>query len=280
MTTVAILGAGDLGGATAHALAAADRVSRVILVDAKASVAAGKALDLQQMGAILGVHTRLSGTDDVSRITGCDVVVVADRFGGHEWRDDDGLAVLTAARAAIGSAPLVFGGVAQAELLATLAREAGFPRARLIGSAPGALASAIRAIVAVEARCSPAEVSLGILGHPPSNLVVAWSDASIGGAALERVLSAAQLARIEARVSHLWPPGAYALGAAAARVVHAVLEGSRQTLGVLTVLEGEFGARGRAGIVPALLAPAGIVHVRTPSLSTRERVQLDSALRT
>ncbi len=285
MTTVAILGAGDLGGATAHALAAADRVSRVILVDAAAGVAAGKALDLQQMGAILGVHVQLSGTDDISRVTGCDVVVLADRFGSHggghsEWRDDDGLGLLRMSATAIGRAPLVFAGIAQGGLIATAAGEAGIARGRLIGSAPEALAGAIRAIVAVEARCSPAEVSLAVYGDLPGHPVVAWSDASIGGAAVERVLSAAQLARIESRVGHLWPPGPYALGAAAARVVHGLVESSRQAVSVLTMLDGEFGARRRTGVVPALLAPAGIVHARTPVLTTRERVQLDSALRT
>ena len=41
------------------------------------------------------------------------------------------------------------------------------PRARLIGSAPEALVSAITAIVAMEAGCSPREVMLTVLGAPP-----------------------------------------------------------------------------------------------------------------
>ena len=63
MSTVAILGAGELGGAIAHALAARGSVSRVLLIDPHGQVAAGKALDIQQAGAITGFHTRLEGTD-------------------------------------------------------------------------------------------------------------------------------------------------------------------------------------------------------------------------
>ena len=52
MTNVAILGAGDLGGAVAHALAARGRIRDLTLVDESAGVAAGKALDLMQSSPI------------------------------------------------------------------------------------------------------------------------------------------------------------------------------------------------------------------------------------
>ena len=67
---VCIIGAGDIGGAVAHALARSERVSRVLLIDADAKVAAGKALDIQQSGAVDLFHVRLDGTDDVSRVAG------------------------------------------------------------------------------------------------------------------------------------------------------------------------------------------------------------------
>ena len=46
--TVCILGAGELGGAVAHALARGERVRRVLLIDEAGSIASGKALDIQQ----------------------------------------------------------------------------------------------------------------------------------------------------------------------------------------------------------------------------------------
>jgi malate dehydrogenase len=267
MPTVAIIGAGDLGGAVAHALAARDRVARILLVDAAETVAAGKALDIQQMGAIEGFHTRLAGTGEQSRITGCAVCVVADEAATMNMRLERYL----------GDAPLVFAGPMQAGTLLAAVRDAKVPRRRVLGSAPEAYRAAVTAIVALEARCSPREIALTVLGTP-GRFVVPWSEASIGGYALERVLSQVQLARIEARAAKLWPPGAYTLGLAAARVAEALVESSRQPLSVLTVLNGEFGVKDGVGALPALLAPDGIAHTRLPTLSTRERVLVETSL--
>ena len=134
-------------------------------------------------------------------------------------------------------------------------------------------------MVAIEAQCSPTEIGLTLLGAPPRGFVVPWSEASIGGHALERVLTQVQLSRIEGRVAHLWPPGPHALGLAAARVAEALLTTSRRTFSVLTVLGGEFGARERRGRSACAAVHSGHRrHVRVPALTTRERVQVENAL--
>src|SRR5688572_12590093 len=127
MLTAAIIGAGDLGGATAHALASRDRLSRIVLVDASGTVAAGKALDIQQMGAVDGFHTRVDGTADTAQIIGCDVCIVADKFGktSTEWQGDEGTAMLARLRGSLGDAPVVLAGASQGDLLAGAVRDAG-----------------------------------------------------------------------------------------------------------------------------------------------------------
>jgi malate dehydrogenase len=250
----------------------------VLLLDDHGNVAAGKALDIQQSGPIDGFHTQLEGTDDPARIIGSSVCVVADRVGtAGEWRGDEGLAHLARLRSYIADAVVVFAGAAQAGLVLSAAHEGGYRRERLVGSASEALASAVRAIAAMEARCSPAEIHLTVLGAPP-DLVVLWSEASVGGYSLERVLSQVQLNRIRLRAARLWPPAAYTLGLAAAVTVEAIVASSRRALSLLTVLGGEFGVRNRVGALPVQLAPSGIVQTRVPSLSTRERVLVETAL--
>jgi malate dehydrogenase len=278
MKSVAIIGAGDLAGAAAQALAARDHVSRVLLVDTSAKVAAGKALDIMQAGAIAGFHARLDGTDDLTRVTGCDVCIVADRVAAADWQGDEGLAMLRRLIPYLSSVPLVFAGAHQASLIELAGRELGVPRTRLVGSVSEALASATRSIVAMEARCSPREVALTVLGAPPGRFVVPWSEAAIGGYALDRVLDQVQVARIEARAASLWPPGPYALGLAAARVAEAILDSSRASFAVLTMLAGEFGATTRVATLPVLLSATGIVHTRVPALNPRERVLVGTAL--
>ena len=277
---MAIVGAGDIGGACAQALAAHDLVGHILVIDAAVDAAAGKALDIQQAGAINGVHARLEATGDESRAIGCAAYVVADRFaaGSPEWQGEEGLALIKRLSDASPDSPIVFAGAKQTGLIQASSREARIPARRLIGSAPEALASAVAAIVAMEARCSPDDVAVAVLGTPPASFVVPWSDASIAGYALERVVSQVELRRIEARVARLWPPGPYALGAAAARVVEAMLQDSRRSYNVETVLGGEFGVSDRVGAVPAVLASHGVAHTRVPALNTREQVQLDTAL--
>src|SRR5688572_30963039 len=85
MATICIVGAGELGGATAHALARGERVRRVLVIDEDGTIAAGKALDIQQSGAVEGFHTRVDGTNDLTRVAGAAVAVVAD--SGRPPRD-------------------------------------------------------------------------------------------------------------------------------------------------------------------------------------------------
>jgi malate dehydrogenase len=274
------VGAGSIGGATAQALATSDDIGRVLLVDDLGDAAAGKALDIQQSGAVDGFHTALQGGSDETWLAGCSVCIVADRLDSSrgEWQGDDGLAMLERIARYLGGAPIVFAGVSQVELLGRAAGELSLPRSRLIGSSTEALTSAIRAIVALEARCSPREVMLTVIGRPPTGFVVPWSEASIGGYALQRTLSQAQLARIEARADHLWPPGPSSLGSAASAVTRAILSASRRSFSVLTWLEGEFGVRRVVGALPVQLEASGIADSRVPEMGSRERVRLQTAL--
>ena len=276
MTTVAIIGAGEIGAATAHALAAGRHAGKVTLLDAAANVAAGKALDIQQAGAISGHHTRFEGTADMTRVVGCSVCVIAEPFEARSESESPGL-LMRQLLGLMGAAPIVFAGTTQAALFSA-AVELKVPPRRLIGSAPEALASSVTAIVAMEANCAPSDVMLTVLGAPPGGLVVPWSEASIGGYALQDVLPQVTLARIEARLKALWPPGPYALGASAARAAMAVLRSSRRHLSITTQLQGEFGIRNRPGVVSARLGPGGIHAIRAPELTTRERVLVQTAL--
>lgn len=280
MSSVTIIGAGSLAGAVAQALAGRDRIGRVLLIDAAGGVAAGKALDIVQSGAVSGSHTRLDGTDDLSRAAGSSVCVIADRHGPPEaeWAGDEGLTLLRQLLSWIENTPLIFAGASQSGLMLAARREHHIRRPLLVGSAPEAYASAMRSMVALEAGCSPAEVSLAVLGLPPAGLVVPWSEAAIGGFALERTLTPVQMSRLDGRAPRLWPPGPFALGMAAARAVEAVVTSSRGALSLLTVLDGEYGVRNRVGSMPAVLDSGGVARIRVPALSTRERVLVESAL--
>jgi malate dehydrogenase len=280
MHRVAIIGAGELGGAAAHLLARHDLARSITLVDETGRVAAGKALDIAQAAPIEGFATQLSGSNDVSRAAGAAIVVLADRVGGGEWQGDDGLLLLKRLMQTASGAIVVCAGAAQRELVGRGVRELGFARARLFGSAPEALSGGARALVALAVNGSPRDVALSVLGVPPHHTVIPWADASFAGFALTRIVDEPSRRRLAARVAALWPPGPYALAAAAMMVVEAIVGRSRRTASCFVAPDPEEGSgtHTRTGAMPVRLGPAGIVDVLLPPLNAIEKVALDNAM--
>ena len=179
MPFIAIVGAGTLGGALAQRLASRARAGEVRLIDERAEIARGKALDIQQSGPIDGFDTRVSGTSSLDAAAGASAIVVADAAAGDvEHSGEAGLALVRRLAAVEFSAPFIFAGNAQRSVLARAASELHIARSRLIGSAPFALESAVRALAALEADASGAEIQLRIVGVPPDAAVIAWEAAT------------------------------------------------------------------------------------------------------
>jgi hypothetical protein len=275
MASVAILGAGPVGAAIAHRLAERARVHTIRLLDAEASVAAGKALDLQQTCPIDGADTTLSGSADLLSASGAGVIVVADRVNGGEWRGEEGLALVRQLERAGTTAPFVFAGGDQTWLMETAHRELNVPAARLVGTAGSGLVSAVRAIAAAE--LGETGVELTIAGRPPA-FVIAWSAAMSGGSLLTERVPAHRLLAISQSLRRLWPPGPQTIAAPTADVIVALLEGSRRLLPAMTILDGELGARRVAGMLPLELGRGRVLRKVIPTLSPQERTELMTSL--
>ena len=279
MSTIAILGAGALGGALAHKLAGRDRVRAICLIDLASGVAAGTALDIQHAGPVERFDTRVTAAGEIDAVIGAAAVVMTGPADtpDEDWRGEAALALLDRVAGLARRAPIVCAGASQGPLVARGVQQLGIDRRRIFGSAPGALVSGLRALVALEAGVSPSEVTINLLGVPPTEPVVPWSSATIGGYPLEDTLSPPQLARLRRRVLQLWPPGPYTLAAAATRVVEAlVLGGSRRTFACFV---GERSGEGpRVQSVGVALGRGGITDILTPRLNRLEQVRLENAL--
>src|SRR5829696_7089316 len=130
MQRVAIIGAGELGGAVAHALARRDIVRSITLVDETGRIAAGKALDIAQAAPVERFATDLAGATDVSMAAGAAVVIVADRAGRGEWQGDEALALLKRLTRTASDAIVVCAGATQRELVERGVQELRIDRAR------------------------------------------------------------------------------------------------------------------------------------------------------
>ncbi|MDQ3993089.1 MAG: NAD(P)-binding protein, partial [Actinomycetota bacterium] len=72
---VTIVGAGNVGATCAEVLARRDYCD-VVLVDIKEGLPQGKALDINQMGPILGYEANILGTNGYDETAGSDAVVI------------------------------------------------------------------------------------------------------------------------------------------------------------------------------------------------------------
>jgi malate/lactate dehydrogenase len=133
---------------------------------------------------------------------------------------------------------LIGGGVAELHIAA----------ARLIGSAPVALESALRALAALSIDSSGVPIAVNVVGVPPNNAVVAWEEASVAGQPLTSQVAPHVLAGLNAKL-----PGR--------RFSCFVHVGNR-----------------RVAAMPVELGEEGVSRVLEPVLTRQERTRLENAI--
>jgi malate dehydrogenase len=280
VATTVIIGAGDLGGAVAQQLAAGGVVSTVVLVEETGSVAEGKALDIRQAGPVDRYSTVVTAASSLDAVIGASFIVIADRSAplGGEWQDDVAVGLMTRIAHLNSTAPILCAGARQLTVVERSIRELGIAPFRILGSAPEALRAAVMTLAALEAGCAATDVSLTVVGRPPNQIIVPWEDASIAGRRATSVLSPPALTRLDARVSKLWPPGPLTLAAAAARTIRSAFTRTPRAISAFVSVARDGGALQPVGMLPVIVSARGVDAVLTPSLSTRDRVRLETAL--
>ncbi len=278
MSFVAVIGAGPLGGALAHKLAQRWRVAEVRLIDPSGTIASGKALDIAQSAPIESSSTAVTSATVLTAAAGASAIVLADPIDGGEVAGEGGLAIVRQLVKVDGTAPLLFAGARQRDLLQRTVRELHVDRRRVVGSAPAAFEAAIRAVTALAIDGSPADLAIGVYGVPPRSAVIAWQSATVTGRPLSSRLAPHQMAAISARAASLWPPDAYALASAAARAAEALTNGSRRRTTCFAVLESTPAGRDIAAAVPVEIQRGGIRAIEEPAMTRQERTAFENAL--
>lgn len=279
MSTVAIIGAGPLGGALARTLAGRSRVSEVRLIDPQGRVAEGKALDILQSGPIDGFNTRVTAAGSYAAAAGADTIVLADSTSGEEIAGEAGLALLRQLSRMDTSAPFLFAGGLQRELMIRGLEELHLAPKRLLGSAPLALESAVRAVTAALLDASPADLSIGLAGVPPRDAVIGWDAATAFNRPIADVLAPHHLSALTSRLPALWPPQPYTLASAAARVAEALSGGSRRRYTCFAAIDVNGAGRGMIAAVPVEIVKGGVGKTLEPALSRHERTAFENGLR-
>jgi malate dehydrogenase len=290
---VTVVGAGNVGATCAQVLATRDYAD-VVLVDIKENLPQGKALDVNQMGAVLGYEPYVVGSNGYEEAVGSDVVVVTAGLPRSPGMSRDDL-VTTNERIVGSVTEQVVAGSPDAVLIVVsnpldamchVARNvSGWPKERVFGMA-GILDTALfSTFIAWETRSSVKDVTAMVLGGHGDQMVPVVSATTVGGIPLRQLVDEDRIAAMVERtakgggeiVELLGTSAWYAPGAAAAQMVDAVMLDEHRMLPGTAYLEGEYGIDGLYMGVPVKLGAGGIEEIVELELGEDEREALNAS---
>jgi malate dehydrogenase len=284
---VTVVGAGNVGATCAQELARRDYCS-VALVDIKEGLAEGKALDINQAGAVVGYEPRVAGSTDYGITAGSDVVVITAGVPrtGDMSRDD----LVSTNEKIVGSvtdhvvarspdATLIVVSNPLDAMCHVAKRVSGWPRNRVFGMAGILDTARFSTFIAWATGSSVKDVTAMVLGGHGDQMVPVVSATSVGGVPLRKLLPDDRIAELVARtaggggelVKLLGTSAWYAPGAAAAQMVDAIMLDEQRILACTAYLDGEYGIDDLYMGVPVKLGANGIEEVIELELSDDER---------
>ena len=290
---VTVVGAGNVGATCAQVLAANDYAD-VVLVDIKEGLPQGKALDINQMGAVLGYEPRVTGSNSYDESAGSDVVVITAGLPRSPGMSRDDLVatnekiVKDVTEKAIAKSPEAILIVVSNPLdaMCHVAKNvSGWPKERVFGMAGILDTARFSTFIAWETRASLKDVTAMVLGGHGDQMVPVVSATTVGGIPLAKLVGEADIESMVQRtakgggelVELLGTSAWYAPGAAAAQMVDAIMLDEKRVLPCTAYLEGEYGIDGLYMGVPVKLGSAGIEAVYQLDLSKEEQAMLDES---
>ena len=288
-----MVGAGAVGATCAQVLAARDYAD-VVLVDIKEGLPQGKALDINQMGAVLGYEPNVVGSNGYEESAESDVVVITAGVPrtGDMSRDDlvsinEKIVVQVVEAAAVQSPEAILIVVANPlDAMCHVAKSvSGWPKERVFGMAGILDTARFSTFIAWETGASVKDVTAMVLGGHGDQMVPAVSATTVGGAPVRKLASEDAIQAMVERtakgggelVKLLGTSAWYAPGAAAAQMVDAIMLDEKRMLPCTAYLEGEYGIEGLYMGVPVKLGRGGIEEVVELELSEDEQTMLNES---
>jgi len=287
------VGAGNVGATCAQELARRDYAD-VVLVDIKEGLAEGKALDINQAGAVLGYEPNVTGSTGYEPTAGSDVVVITAGVPrtGDMSRDDlvstNEKIVGSVAEAAVAESPdavLIVVSNPLDAMCHVAKNVSGFPKERVFGQAGILDTARLQTFLAWETGSSVKDVQAVVLGGHGDQMVSVLSATTVGGVPITKLVSSDRLAELVQRtavgggevVKLLGTSAWYAPGAATAQMVDAVMLDEKRVLPCTAYLEGEYGIDGLYMGVPVKLGAGGIQEIVELDLNDEERSALEAS---
>jgi malate dehydrogenase len=284
---VTVVGAGNVGATCALELARRDYLE-VVLVDIVENLPQGKALDMNQMGAVTGFEPRIVGSNGYEETAGSDVVVITAGVPRKPGMSRDDLVqtneriVGSVTEQAVAESPdaVIIVVSNPLDAMCHVAKNvSGFPRERVFGQAGILDTARFQTFIAWETESSVKDVTALVLGGHGDQMVPVVSATTVGGVPLTKLVPQERIDEMVERtrvgggevVNLLGTSAWYAPGAATAQMIDAVMRDEKRVLACTALLEGEYGIDGLYMGVPVRLGSGGIEEVVELELTEQER---------
>ena len=289
---IGLIGAGNIGGELAR-LFANEELGDVLLFDipAKENFAKGKALDLEQNGAVLGYDSHIRGTGNWGDLEGADVLVITAGIPRKPGQSRDDLVatnlpiIRDVAQNAKKVCPNAFVIVISNPLDAMVyeyKRVVGAPKSMVAGMA-GVLDSArFQLFLAREARVSVKDVRAMVLGGHGDDMVPVLSMTTINGVPVSALIAKDKLDAIVERtrkgggeiVNLMGTSAYYAPASSAVAMAKAYLHDEKRLLPAAAYLDGEYGYKDLFMGVPVVIGGGGVERIVQIALTEDEKAML------
>ncbi|MEJ0046933.1 MAG: malate dehydrogenase [Rhodospirillales bacterium] len=296
---IALIGAGNIGGTLAH-LVGLKELGDVVLFDVFGGVAAGKALDLAQSGAVDLFDATMSGGSDYAAIAGADVVIVTAGFPRMPGMSRDDLLSKNAgvinqvADGIKAHAPDAFVIVITNPLdvmVWQLQQRSGLPPEKVVGMA-GVLDSArFKHFLAHEFNVSVDDVTAFVLGGHGDTMVPLTRYSTVAGIPIPDLIKmgwttqekidaiCARTANGGGEIVKLLERGSafYAPAASAITMAESYLKDKKRVLPCAAMLRGEYGLENLYIGVPVVLGAGGVERIVEVQFTPDEKAAFEKS---
>jgi malate dehydrogenase len=296
---IALIGAGNIGGTLAH-LVGLKELGDVVLFDVFGGVAAGKALDLEQSGAVDLFDAAISGGSDYAAIAGSDVVIVTAGFPRMPGMSRDDLLSKNAgvinqvADGIKAHCPDAFVIVITNPLdvmVWQLQQRSGLPANRVVGMAGVLDSSRFKLFLAREFNVSVEDVTAFVLGGHGDTMVPLTRYSTVAGIPIPDLIAMGWTTqdRIDAictrtangggEIVKLLERGSafYAPAASAIAMAESFLRDKKRVLPCAAKLDGQYGLSDLYIGVPVVIGAAGVERIVEIKLNEAEQAAFDKS---
>jgi malate dehydrogenase len=292
---ITVIGAGNVGASCA-AYASAEELGDVVLVDILEGVPQGKGLDMFEAAPVLGVDTKVFGTNNYERTQGSDLIIITAGIARKPGMSRDDLLATNvkivgevAEKVASYSPDAIMIVVSNPldAMVYTAWKKSGFKPRRIVGMAGVLDTARFRCFLADEIGVSVEDVHALVLGGHGDTMVPLTRYCFVGGIPVTNFISPERLEEIVQRTRQggaeivgLLKTGSayYAPAASTVEMAKSILRDKKRLLPVAAYLDGEFHEKGIFVGVPAILGAAGVEKVVELDLSSAEEEAFEKSV--